>query len=161
MRTKTTLAMVALAVMTTASSLAMADRPGQNGGGQHYGNRGNTYVQHNNYNRGYNGNNYNRNNYNRGYNNYNRGGNWNGNGWGYAGAAIAGALIGGAIANSYSAPVYGGGYNQPYYAPAPVYTPPVYAVPPTYVPAPVAPRWHWEQQYDPSCNCVRNIQVLD
>ena len=128
---------LALALATsTLGSVAVADRPGQNGGGQYYGNRGgNTYVQQNNYNRG---------NYNRGYN-YNRGGNWGGNGWGYAGAAIAGAIIGGAIANSYS---------QPYYAPAPVYVAP----PPAYYPPAVQP-WHWESVYDPACACYRNIQV--
>ena len=95
---------LALALATsTLGSVAVADRPGQNGGGQYYGNRNynNTYV-------------------NRGYN-YNRGGNW-GNGWGYAGAAVAGAIIGGAIANSYA---------RPYYQPAPVYVapPPVYYPP--------------------------------
>ena len=156
MKTKLKLAVIAVALMASSTAaLAQHGGRGYNGGGNNF-NRGNTYVQQNNFNRGgYNGG------YNRGYNNYNRGGNWNGNGWGYAGAAIAGALIGGAIANSYAAPVYGGGYAQPYYAPAPVYTPPVAQPYYELAPIPAPPRWHWEQQYDPSCNCVRNIQVMD
>jgi hypothetical protein len=99
--------------------------------------------------------------YNGGYNGY-RGGYNGGNGWGYAAAAIGGAIIGGAIANSYAQPA------PQYYAPQPQFynpyapTAPIYSYPPpgVYV-QPVQPRWHWEQQYDPSCNCVRDIQVMD